>query len=57
MTIRRSKSLCEFDDEIGSIVQTQLEGSQMFADDDDTVIGGESLYCTQNDEIAKGHDL
>lgn len=29
----------------------------MLADDTDTVLGGESLYCTMDDELAIGKDL
>jgi len=29
----------------------------IFANDDDTVLGGESLYCTLDEEIAMGKEL
>lgn len=46
------------EDEIGTVPSTRPEEdelSDIWAEDSDSVLGGESLYCTEQDEIARGY--
>lgn len=48
----------QFDEEIGSVpVDDVINGDDIIADETDTVLGGESLYLTFEDEIAQGKEL
>ena len=54
---KRSKSQSKVQDKIVPNKKKQFKASDLFASDNDTVLGGESLYCTNDDEIAKGSEL
>lgn len=44
--------------EVGAITDDDIiTPENMLAGETDTVLGGESLYCTEDDEIIKGKDL
>ena len=37
--------------------KSELTENDIYADDLDSVVGGESLYCTQNDQILRGCEI
>lgn len=54
---RSMSDLSEGVDEIQDSELSEVEEEDMLAFDGESVLGGDSIYCTQNDEIALGKEI